>query len=126
MNGVEIINGDIVKENEKGTVFEFDNRDSKKFLLIKRKKGTVSGEHYHTGKNPFKNPETLIILEGEVEVYFKNIYTQEAFRKVYTNPVMFKLAPFIYHEIIACTDIVMLDMNGITSDVDDTIKGKIV
>ena len=45
MKGVKIINLDLVKNDDRGQIFQFQNRDSSKLLLIKRKKGTVSGGH---------------------------------------------------------------------------------
>ncbi len=123
MEGVEIIELELVKEDERGLILQFENRESPKLLLIKRKKGTVSGGHYHTGKNQYKNPETLVLVDGEAEFILKNVKTKEEFKETYSKPVMFKLAPFIYHEIKAITDIVLIDMNPIVADKDDTIKG---
>ncbi|MFH1276080.1 MAG: hypothetical protein ABIH82_03135 [Candidatus Woesearchaeota archaeon] len=122
MQGVKIIDLEVVKENEKGTTFQFENRQVPKVLLIKRKQGTISGKHYHTGKNPLKDPETFMILDGEAEVILKNIKTKEEFKEIYKKPVMFKLDPYVYHEIRALTDIIFIDMNSIEDD-DDTIKG---
>jgi hypothetical protein len=68
-----------------------------------------------------KDPETLVFLEGEFEIILKNIKTEETYTETFNRPVMFKISPFIYHEIKAITDIIMLDMNGIDAD-DDTIK----
>lgn len=122
MEGVQIIELELVKDDERGLTMQFENRDSPKLLLIKRKKGTISGGHYHTGKNPMKDPETLIFLDGEAEFIFKNVKTQEEFKKIYNKPIMFKLDPYIYHKIIALKDIILMDMNSIDDD-DDTIKG---
>jgi hypothetical protein len=68
-----------------------------------------------------KDPETLIFLSGEFEMILKNMKTGEENKETFNRPVMFKISPFIYHEINAITDIIMLDMNGIDAD-DDTIK----
>ncbi|MEI8092334.1 MAG: hypothetical protein WCG98_09525 [bacterium] len=68
-----------------------------------------------------KDPETLVIIDGELEMILHNVKTGEHFSARYNHPVIFKIAPFIYHEIRAITDIIMLDMNGIADD-DDTIK----
>ena len=122
MEGVEIIELDLVKDDARGSIFEFQNRDAPRMLLIKRKKGSVSGGHYHTGKNPMKDPETLLFLEGEAEVILKNVKTKEESREIYKRPVLLKLDPYIYHEIRAVTDIIMIDMNSIEDD-DDTIRG---
>lgn len=122
MKGVKIINLDLVKSDDRGSIFQFQNRDSSKLLLVKRKKGTVSGGHYHTGENKLKDPETVIILDGKFEIVLKNVNTLKEFKKTYDTPIMLKIDPFIYHEIRAITDIILLDMNSIDDD-DDTIKG---
>lgn len=122
MKGVKIINLELVRSDDRGSIFQFQNRDSSKLLLVKRKKGTVSGRHYHTGENKMKDPETVIILDGKFEIVLKDVKTLKEFKKTYDTPIMFKIDPFIYHEIRAVTDIVLLDMNSIDDD-DDTIKG---
>lgn len=122
MKGVRIINLDLVKNDKRGSIFQFQNRDSSQLILVKRKKGTVSAAHYHTGKNKMKNPETVVFLDGKFEIILKNVKTLEKFKKTYNTPIMFKINPFIYHEIKAITDIILLDMNSIDDD-NDTIKG---
>ena len=121
MKGVEIIELDKIADNEKGKTFEFNNRDSDKLLLIKRKKGTISGGHYHTGKNPMKDPEIILIIDGEMEMTFRNIKTKEEMIEIYNRPIMFKISPYIYHKIKALTDVIFIDMNSIKDD-DDTIR----
>ncbi|MFA5797809.1 MAG: hypothetical protein WC916_07305 [Candidatus Woesearchaeota archaeon] len=123
MQGVEIIFLEIVKNDERGITFQFPNRVSSNILLIKRKQGVISGKHYHTGKSVMKNPETIIIIDGEAEIILRNVKTKEEFKEIYTAPVMFKINPFIYHEIRSITDVTFLDMNGIDDDKGDTIKG---
>ena len=120
MKNVKVIKLEVVKKDNKGLVFEFDNRKSSKLLLIKRKKGTISGGHYHTGKNKLKDPETLIMIDGKFKLILKNIKTKQESTKTYQAPIMFKIDPFIYHTIEALTDIIMLDMNSIKDD-NDTI-----
>lgn len=40
----------------------------KQVTLYTRKKGKVSGAHYHTGKDPSKNPERFLPLEGKMKL----------------------------------------------------------
>jgi len=121
MQGIEIIKLEGLKVDERGSIFEFENRETSKILLIKRKSGTVSGEHYHTGKNIKKDPEIIVLLDGQAKVTLINIKTKEKTEAVYQEPVMIKISPYIYHEVQALTDIVLLDMNSIKDD-NDTIK----
>ena len=122
MQGVNIINLETVKEDNRGKIFQFENRNSSKLLLIKRNKGSISGGHYHTGKNSMKDPETLVFIEGEAQIIQRNVRTKEELTIRQKEPAMFKLDPYIYHKIIALTDIIMMDMNSIKDD-NDTIKG---
>ncbi|MFH1366977.1 MAG: hypothetical protein ABIH38_03230 [Patescibacteria group bacterium] len=123
MKGVEINKLVKVMENEKGMTFQFENRPSDKILFAKRKVGTVSGVHYHTGKSNMKNPEILVFLSGKIEIYFKDLKTSEEMRAVVDYPVMIKISPNIYHEVKALTDIIFLDMNSLEEGEKDTIKG---
>lgn len=122
MEGAKIIELESVREDERGAIFQFESRNSPKMLLVKRNKGTISGAHYHTGKAQLKNPETVVLLYGEAEFILKNLKTGEELKKVYKKPVMMKLDPYVYHEIRAISDIVLIDMNTIEAD-EDTIKG---
>jgi dTDP-4-dehydrorhamnose 3,5-epimerase-like enzyme len=122
MKGIEIIGLEVVKENDKGIVFEFLNRQCPKMLLLKRKEGTISGGHYHTGKNKLKDPETILFIDGKAKFRFKDVKTGEILEKIFDEPVMVKISPFIRHEIVALTDITFIDMNSIQDD-NDTIKG---
>lgn len=121
MKGIEIIELNLIADNEKGKTFEFPNRNAEKLLLIKRKKGTISGGHYHTGKNPMKDPETILIIDGEMEMTFRNVKTGEEIIEIYNRPIIFKISPYIYHKIKALTDVIFMDMNSIKDD-DDTIR----
>jgi len=123
MQGVKIIKLNLLKKDDRGFIFEFENRNSSKLLLIKRKKDTVSGGHYHTGKSKMKNPETVVILDGRAKIILKNIKTKEKLIKTFNKPVMFKIDPYIYHKIKALTDIILLDMNSIDDDKGDTVRG---
>lgn len=123
MEGVKIIDLDLVKSDEKGDMFEFENRNAPSMILIKRKKGTMSGAHYHTDENEWKNPETVILIEGKIELHLKNVKTGEEFKQVYDKPTKFKIDPFIYHAIKALTDIILIDMNSVKDDKLGRIKG---
>ena len=122
MDWVEIIKLDLVKKSIKWNIFEFENRNVDRMLLIERKKWTISGNHYHTWKVKTKNPEIFIILNWEVEIHFINIKTKEEFKEKYIEPMMFKVNSYIIHKITALTNILLIDMNSFDDDNKDTIK----
>jgi dTDP-4-dehydrorhamnose 3,5-epimerase-like enzyme len=123
MKGVEIRPLDVVKQDERGLMFQFENRETPRLLLVKRKQGTVSAACYHTGKDPGRFPKIFLLMNGEAEVVLKNIRTREELRQVFKEPMMFKVDPYIYHEVRALTDIVVMDMNAADWYKGDTIKG---
>lgn len=123
MKGVEIIDLRLVKDDHRGITFEFDNRQVSKMLLLKRKQGSISGGHYHTGANKLKDPETILLIDGTAEFIFKDVKTGDEQKEKISKPAMIKIAPYIKHTIIALTDIILIDMNSIKDD-DDTIKDK--
>jgi len=123
MEGVRIIELEKVKDDERGTIHQFSNREVSDLLLVKRNKGSVSAAHYHVGKSKEKDPETVVLLEGKAKIIFKNVKTGEHEEGSWEKPVKFLIDPFIYHEIHALTDVILLDMNSIGDDLEDTIKG---
>jgi len=123
MKGVKIEKLNIVKENKKGIAFHFENRPCKKMLYVRRKKGTISGSHYHQGKSKMKNPEMLLFLSGKFEAYFKDLKSKEEMKVLLDYPAMIKISPNIYHEVKALTDITFIDMNSLEEGLEDTIKG---
>jgi hypothetical protein len=122
MKWVEIIDIDLIKKDKKGLFYEFENRDAKSMLLIKRYKWTISWDHYHTDENKWKNPETIILVSGKIELELKNIKTGEKFKQIFNKPTKFKIKSYIYHAIKALTDIIIIDMNSLKDDKNGYVK----
>ncbi len=38
-----------------------------------------------------KNPEILVVIDGEVEIILRNVKTKEESKKIYKKPIMFKI-----------------------------------
>lgn len=123
MQGIEIKPLEIVKQDDRGFMFKFENRETPQITLVKRKQGTTSAACYHTGKDPNKFPKIFVLMDGEAEVYLKNLKTNEESTETYKEPTMFKVDPYIYHEVRAKTDIVIADLNSPDWYEDDKIKG---
>lgn len=122
MEGIKIAELKTVREDNRGKALEFSTRATKDFLLISKKKGTVSGEHYHKGKVPQKKPEILILMRGQIELYCKNLKTKEEFREIIDKPSTIQIFPYIWHEVKALTDITFLELNSLEQHQKDTIK----
>lgn len=122
MPGVRVTPLKELINDERGDVFGFATRPATDFLLIRRKKATISGEHYHEGKVSEKNPETLILLEGEIELYTKDLKTGEETRQMVSEPSMIEMFPNVWHEVKALTDIIFIELNSLEQHKKDTIK----
>lgn len=122
MDGVQITEIELVKNDERGKVFEFANIMTPRLILVDRIDGSVSGEHYHEGKIQTKNPEIVVLCKGTIELYTKNTKTGEKQRKILNAPCMVKIYPFIYHEAKALSDIILLEFNSLKEHEKDTIK----
>jgi hypothetical protein len=64
----------------------------------------------------------VVLCKGKVELYTKNIKTGEEQRKILNAPCMVEISPFIYHEVKALSDIVLLEFNSLKEHEKDTIK----
>ncbi len=111
-----------VAEDKRGRNVAVSIRPTTELLLITRKKGTVSGEHFHQGKTPEKNPETHILVAGEIELYCKGLKNGETFREVITAPCLIEIFPNVWHKVTALTDITFLELNSIEQHKRDTIR----
>lgn len=121
MKGINIQPLCKIGENEKGATFSFNNLSRNGDLICGyRKAESISGRHYHEGKSPGKNPEVFIILQGEAELYAKNLQTDEEIRMEIKEPSFIEIYPFIWHEVKAITDFVFLELNTIEQHADDT------
>jgi dTDP-4-dehydrorhamnose 3,5-epimerase-like enzyme len=119
---IAIQNFELRPGDERGKTYVFPNDRTGQFMLLYRHAGTVSGRHYHEGKVPYKNPEKLIFLSGTALLNYKDLENGTAGSVVVESPAEVIIPPQIWHEVIAQTDIVVLELNSIQDAASDTIK----
>lgn len=107
-------------ENVFGKTFELTARSTRDYLLAYRKAGSVSGNHYHEGKSEGKNPEQLILVSGEAEIYAKDINTGEEHTERVNAPTLISIGAFILHTVTAITDISFFELNSLEEHKADT------
>ncbi len=107
-------------ENEFGKTFEFTTRATKGYLLAYRKAGSVSGNHYHEGKSEGKNPEQLILVSGEAEIYGRDINTGKELKEKVSAPTLISIGAYILHTVTAITDISFFELNSLEEHKADT------
>jgi len=117
-----------VGEDERGATFVFDNDRHGQFIVAHRKAGSASGRHYHKGVSPNKNPEKLILMQGTIEVNWRNIEgalregAQETGSITGSGPALVVIPAGVWHEVMAVTDFVMLELNALADGQGDTYK----
>jgi len=121
---VKITKLSLIRNDERGEGYEFSARETKDFLFVKRKKGTISGEHYHEGKSKQKDPEILILTMGKLKLYAKDLKTGEELEEIIEAPSKIEIPANVWHEVTALTDIAFIELNSIVEHEKDTIKKK--
>jgi hypothetical protein len=120
-----------IGQDERGETFFFDTDRSGQFIVAHRKEGTVNGRHYHKGSNPNKNPEELILMKGTIQVNWKKMPGAESgvpsesgsIRGI--GPARIVIPANVWHEIIALTDFVMLELNSAADGRNDTYRSDV-
>ncbi|MDZ4838405.1 MAG: hypothetical protein SGJ04_00205 [Bacteroidota bacterium] len=120
MQGIDIIALKHISTTEKGGTYEFESNRIGTMVLGRRNAQTVNGRHYHSGISVTKNPEVFILLSGTIELNAKNLLTDEIFSLIIKEPIQINIHPYVWHEIIANTEIVFIELNSLQEHIDDT------
>ena len=119
---ISILSMNELGRDERGVTLTYETRNNSKHIFLTRKKGTTSGNTYHTGKNPNTNPKMFVLLSGEIKLHYRHINSNShSFIKV-QQPSVIKIVPYVTHSIEALTDILMLECNSIEDIQEDRIK----
>lgn len=111
-----------IGEDERGSTFIFESDRTGEFIIAYRKKGSSSGRHYHKGRSPYKNPEKLIIMQGNATINWRNMRGEENGSVQVQSPAWVFIDAWIWHEVIADTDMVLYELNALADGRDDTFR----
>jgi dTDP-4-dehydrorhamnose 3,5-epimerase-like enzyme len=111
-----------IKNDERGASYEFSTHLTKDFLFVSRKKGTISGEHYHEGKSKQKDPETLVLIKGEFILEAKDLKTGETLKTTVEAPRKLEIGTNVWHKVTALSDITFLETNSLAQHMKDTVQ----
>lgn len=106
--------------DNRGYTAEYLHERTGKQLILFRNAGSVSGRHYHKGLSATKTPEILVLLHGRMRVNWKHADGSSLETALVEGPAKIKVPILIWHELIAETDCVMLEMNSISDHSADT------
>ncbi len=117
---IEIIPISKIGEDERGSTHFFDTDRTGQFIISYRKAGSASGRHYHKGTAKNKNPEKIIIMNGEATINWYDVRGEAKGSSKLVAPVLVHIQPWAWHEVIADTDIVVFELNGLEDGREDT------
>src|SRR5438128_1043777 len=114
------------KDDERGKIYGFSARESGYFLVLYRKKGSISGDHYHKGTIKSKSPEIFYMISGQAELKVRDTKSGVEETHLVEQGTKIEIPPFIHHAFKAMTDITFLELNVSKEDFDkyesDTVK----
>lgn len=116
----------LLGNDERGSTYDFKIRESRDFVLIKRKTGSLSGNTYHEGKNSGTNPKTFVLLNGSIKFLYRRIGERNYYMELIEEAAIIEVLPFVTHSVEALTDIIMLECNSIDDIQEDRHREHVV
>ena len=113
---------DVKAIDERGALHYFSTNRTGEFLLVYRNAGTISGQHYHKGKSPGKNPEEMLLVQGSIHMEWKNLLTEAKGNLTIEAPSRVIIEANVWHEVKALTDIIFLELNSLAEGSEDTYR----
>jgi hypothetical protein len=117
---VTITEIDLKAIDERGALHYFSTDRTGEFLLVYRKEGAVSGQHYHTGISANKNPEDMLLVQGILSLHWKHLITKEEQTIEVKAPSRIVIPAGIWHEVTALTPIIFIELNSLADGSEDT------
>jgi len=119
---VSVTKIDVKAIDERGALHYFSTNRTGEFLLVYRNAGTISGQHYHKGKSPGKNPEEMLLLQGAITMNWKNLQTNVSDTITIEAPSRVIIEANVWHEVKALTDIIFIELNSLVEGSEDTYR----
>ena len=113
---------DVKAIDERGALHYFSTDRTGEFLLVYRKAGTISGQHYHKGNSPGKNPEEMLLVQGSITMNWKNLETNVSDTITIEAPSRVIIEANVWHEVKALTDIIFIELNSLAEGSEDTYR----
>jgi dTDP-4-dehydrorhamnose 3,5-epimerase-like enzyme len=111
-----------IGEDQRGSTHIFDTDRTGEFIIAYRKKGSLSGRHYHKGRSANKKPEKIIIMQGQATVNWIDVKSGEKGVAKAIAPAMVCIEPWIWHEVVADEDMVVFELNALADGQGDTFQ----
>ncbi len=126
MSDVTIAPLHLIGAGEKGNTYDFSLSSREDFIFITRKAGSQNGNTYHKGISDKVNPKCFVLLQGKIEFSYRHIEMDIAQKVLISEPSLIKVSALVTHAILAVTDIMMLECNGIKDIENDRYRLNVV
>ncbi len=94
---------------EKGLVYEWSKGiPGLQVSIYKRKKGIISGNHFHKGDDPAKNPERFFLIQGKMHLKARNKQGQ-VMGEVIEEGTELIINPWVFHALEALTKVIFVE-----------------
>ena len=111
---------DKIGNDERGYTYEYFHERMGRQLVCFRKAGTISGRHYHKGLSLTKNPELILLAQGNVTINWRQTQHKELQSIWVEGPARIEIPPYIWHELVAMTDCTFIELNSLSEHQADT------
>lgn len=111
-----------IGEDQRGSTHIFDTDRTGEFIIAYRKKGSLSGRHYHKGRSANKRPEKIIIMQGQATVNWIDVKSGEKGVAKAIAPAMVCIEPWTWHEVVADEDMIVFELNALADGQGDTFQ----
>ncbi len=122
MKGIELINHNPRHQDERGDTFGYVGGPYGEIMIIRRKKSSIAGNHYHTGSDPTRNPEIQFVVSGRISFYAKNLDTNEESTFIISPNTEIRISPRVFHRMEMLEDTVFLEFHTEVSDCKDVVR----
>ena len=120
---IEIKDVPKIAEDERGATHYFDTDRTGQFVMGYRKAGTSNANHYHKELSKNKNPEILILMQGELTIHWYDVRDPNIKGTCKAKaPAMVTVTAWTWHEVIADTDIIFLELNSLEDGKKDSFR----
>lgn len=111
---------DLVSQDDRGYVSEYEQSRTGNHLLVFTKEGIVRGQHYHKGLSASKNPEIIILLTGTCTFGWRHIESNTMQSQAVVAPARIEIPALTWHELKAETDCALIEFNSMEEHKADT------
>ena len=109
MKGVTVLDIKKIHEDNRGKMYEVNIRETTNLIVGYRKKGSVSGCHFHKGEEKSKSPEIFLLIKGKVKLIAENLDGEKMESNI-SGPVKILIEPYVYHEFHGVEDFIFIEL----------------